>query len=54
MWNKWALESSVHGYTSGHMIYITAVNTGLSIHLFDFFNLLTEEEFDPFKSKAKV
>lgn len=40
MCNKWALESSVHGCTSGHMLYVTAVNTGLFTHFhfcFSFF-----------------
>lgn len=43
----------------GHMLYVTAVNTGLFTHFhflsfYFFFYLLSEEEFDPFKSKAKV
>lgn len=38
------------------MLYVTAVNTILAFsHIFFFFfNLLSEEEFDPFKSKAEV
>lgn len=39
------------------MLYVTAVNTGLFTHFHFvslFFYLLSEEEFDPFKSKAKV